>query len=212
MALTRTKRPLSNAETRLLTRRLTSVQKARRRAIFRVTASGAPITGALCILTLLASSTDPRIVVGFWLAVTLLLISWVSSERRRAFSTSIGRLESALRGNTAEVVRATSPQCLAFEEIEDEGACYAFQVEAQQVLFVIGQDFYESARFPNSDFSLVHIRAESGDLVEMAFLSGGSKLKPARIVPATVKATLKIPEHLTVIDGSLADLEARLAA
>lgn len=105
-----------------------------------------------------------------------------------------------------------APQCLVFEEIEDEGACYAFQVEPEQVLFVVGQDFYESARFPNSDFSLVHIRAESGDLVEMPFLYRGSKLSPIRTVPARVKATLRIPEHLSVMEGSLADLEARLAA
>jgi len=179
---------------------------------FRVAASGAPITGALCFLTLLASSTDPRIVVGFWLAVTLLLIAWVSFERRRASNASIGRLESALRRNKAEVVRVTSPQCLAFEEIEDEGACFAFQVEPEQVLFVVGQDFYESARFPNSDFSLVHIRTESGDLVEMPFLYSGSKLRPIRTVPARLRATLRIPEHLSLIDGTLAEIEARLAA
>lgn len=212
MSLTRTTRPLLKAEIRLLTRRLASVQKARRRTVFRVAASGTPVTGALCILTLLASSTDPRIVVGFWFAVTLILIAWVSFERRRAFGKSIGRLESALRGNTAEVVRVISSQCLAFAEIEDEGACYAFQVEPERVLFVVGQGFYESVRFPNSDFSLVHIHAESGELVEVPLLIAGSKLIPVRTVPATLKATLKIPEHLSVVAGSLAGLEARLAA
>ncbi len=96
--------------------------------------------------------------------------------------------------------------------MEDEGACYAFQVEAEQVLFVVGQDFYESARFPNSDFSLVHIRTESGELVEMAFVYGGSKLSPIHTVPAARKSTLQIPQHLSVINARLSDIEARLAA
>jgi hypothetical protein len=212
MALARTTRPLSNAETRLLTKRLVSAQKARSRTVFRVAMSGAPITGALCILTLLASSADPRIVVAFWLAVTLFLIAWLSFERHRVTNRSISLLKSALRRNRAEVVSVSSPECLAFEEIDDEGACYAFQVEPTQVLFVVGQDFYESARFPNSDFSLVRIHAESGELVAMPIIFAGSKLRPVHSVPAAQKATLKIPEHLEVIGGTLADIASRLAA
>jgi hypothetical protein len=36
-----------------------------------------------------------------------------------------------------------------FEEIEDEGACFAFQIEGRnEIVFLSGQEFYEGPRLP----------------------------------------------------------------
>jgi len=49
-----------------------------------------------------------------------------------------------------------------FEEEEDEDACYAFQLDGGRILFVAGQSYYRSARFPNTDFSLVGLYDKEG--------------------------------------------------
>jgi hypothetical protein len=66
-----------------------------------------------------------------------------------------------------------------FEEIEDEGACYAFELEGGRVVFVAGQEFTESARFPSLDFSLVYPLVEQGRPVEMFIEKRGGKAAPA---------------------------------
>jgi hypothetical protein len=97
------------------------------------------------------------------------------------------------------------------EEVEDEGACYAFQLSGKRIVFVSGQNFYPSARFPNSDFSLVDIYGENNVLVETFIEKHGKKLRPRRKISAEVTSKMKVPDHLQVIEGKLDDLEELLA-
>ncbi len=94
-----------------------------------------------------------------------------------------------------------------FEEIEDEGACYAFAIDEGRLAFVEGQDFYAGARFPSLDFSLVYVLDEAGQSVDMLIDKRGPKAAPTRIVPAAIKKTLDVPSHLELRAGTLADLE-----
>jgi hypothetical protein len=93
------------------------------------------------------------------------------------------------------------------EEEEDEGACYALQLENNKIIFVTGQDDYASAWFPNTDFSLVEIYGDGNVLVEGFIEKNGKKLTPQRTISAKVKSKLRIPDHLEVIDGGPGDLE-----
>lgn len=96
---------------------------------------------------------------------------------------------------------------LEFEEIEDEGACYAFQISDEEILFIEGQEFYSSAKFPNTDFEIVRIFDSRGNLAEQLIHKLGIRLKALRQVPAPIKVSLRMPEHLERVRGRLQDLE-----
>jgi len=98
------------------------------------------------------------------------------------------------------------------EEVEDEGPCYAFQVNDERIVFVEGQDFYPSARFPNTDFELVEIHDGAGKLVSMVIDKHGEKLTPLRRVSAEGQLQLYRPAHLATVPGRLVDIEDILAA
>jgi hypothetical protein len=93
-----------------------------------------------------------------------------------------------------------------FEEIEDEGACYAFQVTPSQIVFVCGQDFYPTRKFPSSDFSIIDVAGFLDHIVCRA-----TKLKPVRVIDGKTKQGLEYVEHLQVIEGRLDQLEKLLA-
>jgi hypothetical protein len=143
-----------------------------------------------------------------WLVIGL----WSMSSARKHLSKQIARLEEALSRNRAAVTRIASEQMVEFEEIEDEGACYAFQVAENKITFVSGQEYYPSAKFPNSDFDIVDISASDGFPVEGGIEKRGKKLAPLRRIIAKAKETLTVPDDLSVIDGKLEDLEELLRA
>ena len=116
-------------------------------------------------------------------------------------------LESALRRNEADVYDIRAGAFAEIEEIEDEGACYAFEVDAGRLVFITGQQFYEGARFPSLDFSLVYLLDEAGQPVDMVIDKRGPRATAARKVPAAIKQKLDVPDHLEVRVGHLDNLE-----
>ena len=119
-------------------------------------------------------------------------------------------LESALRRNEADVVDIHATSYVEFEEVEDEGACYAFQLDDTRVVFISGQEFYPEAKFPSLDFSLVDVLDEAGRAVDMVIEKRGAKAAPAYVIPAATKQRLEIPEHLEVRSIDIARLEQQL--
>jgi hypothetical protein len=108
---------------------------------------------------------------------------------------------------------SNSVKCdVEFEEEEDEGACYAFQLDKCQIVFVSGQDFYPSAKFPNTDFSVVNIYADDGKLVESLIEKNGDKLKALRKISSRAKSGMTIPGNLETVDGDLSQIEQVLAS
>lgn len=171
------------------------------------------VIGLLWVLTLLASDAPALVVTAFWLVVEGGLAMWVRRDFRadeRHLTAIAAHVESALRRNVADVydIRATS--FIGFDEIEDEGACYAFQLDGDRVVFIQGQEFYEASRFPSLDFSLVLPLDEAGRPVYSLIEKRGLKATPLRLVPADVKRTLVIPEHLELRDGTLDRVEESL--
>jgi len=154
-------------------------------------------------------------VTAFWGVVGAGLAWWVRRDMGRDAADLHGlaaNLESALTRNLAEVYDLRAAAFVAFEEIEDEGACYAFALPGDQLAFVTGQEFYEGARFPSLDFSLVYLLDERDRPVDMLIDKRGSRALPARTIPAATKRALVLPEHLQVIDGRPDDLELRLSS
>jgi hypothetical protein len=173
--------------------------------------------GGLWGLTMLATMADKQgsrwHVSGLiWLAIALPICVWSYRSARPKQLSDVRLFESALRRNEAKVIRIQSQAMVRFEEVEDEGACYAFQLKSGHIVFIEGQDFYPSARFPSSDFWLVDIYAENHVLAVSLIEKHGRKIVPIRKISAQETAKLRIPIHLQTVAGDLNQIESLLAS
>jgi hypothetical protein len=204
------RRPLTETERRVIRAKIRSLTATGRRAsrVYLPIACGVVLV--LWFLTLMASDAPWLVVTAFWLVVGGGITLWVRRDMRKHAGQLEGiarGLESALRRNAADVYDVRASSFAVLEEIEDEGACYVFQLEGDRLVFIAGQEFYEAARFPSHDFSLVYILDEHGRRVDMFIDKRGAKAAPARTIPAVVKRKLDVPAHLEVHIGRIENLE-----
>lgn len=208
------RRPLTAAEVRLLRAKTSSLRRRGPRAYSAGLWIGIATIVVLWALTVAASDAPLLVITGFWIVAGAAIILWVRRDLgadRRTFDAIAAAHDSALRRNLADVYDIRSSGFVEFEEIEDEGACYAFQLEGTDaVVFLSGQEFYEEARFPGLDFSLVFPLDEAGRRVDMLIEKRGAKARAVRRVPRGVKERLTIPEDLQIVPGTLDDLESRI--
>ena len=207
------RRALTDAERRLLKARGSSFRHIGHRAVSRGWWVGAVAIAVLWALTMVASDAPALVITGFWLVAGGVIVLWVRRDLgadRRTLDHVAAGLESAIRRNEADVYDIRASGLVEFEEMEDEGACYAFQLEGDRLVFLQGQEFYEEARFPSLDFSLVFPLDESGRRVDMLIEKRGPKATPERRIPGSLKESLAIPEDLQIIEGTLAGIEDRL--
>jgi hypothetical protein len=201
-------RPLSERDRRFLKGHLSRERSGLKAGPVQCLTCSVIVLGVAVLAVVLGN--PPRSVLVLTVAAYLLIILWVHWSVRRERLVKIRRLERALDRNEAHVVHIQSDEMVEFEEIEDEGASYAFQVSDDRIVFVCGQDFYASARFPNSDFSMVWIRDERGELLDFYIEKHGVKLKPIRTISAQRKRELRVLGRLETIQGKLSDLERLL--
>jgi hypothetical protein len=180
-------RPLSEKERRLLSAAL--AQRQRRLATHhrRTLVLGLALFVIMWGLMVMATMADKKGPTWYWsmlisLGIALPISMWSYLSLRPKRFADVGNFESALRRNEARVIRIQSDMMVEFEEQEDEGACYAFQLNDHRIVFVSGQEFYPSAKFPNTDFSLVAIYGDNEVLVEGCIEKHGNQLKPARTI------------------------------
>jgi hypothetical protein len=206
------RRPLTAIERRLLTTKIRSLTARQRRASKAAIPIAAAIVFVLWLWTMLASDAPWTVVTAFWVVVGAGLAVWTRRDvagNASSFGQMARDLESALRRDAADVYDVRAQAFVEFEEIEDEGACFAFDLGDGRLVFVSGQEFYAAARWPSLDFSLVYVLDEQERVVEMLIDKRGDKASPVRTVPASVKRTLRVPDHLEVIAGGLDGLESR---
>ena len=209
-------RPLTPAEQRLMQTAVAGRRNRFRSLTSRVLQASALIIGILWLLSLLASHFSSQkmpwwIITLFWIVVGGAIALWICIPEKGKLAADLAKFEKAAERCKAIVVQVRSDRLVEFEEVEDEGASYAFQLQDGRIRFIDGQDYYASARFPNTDFSLVHILSDDGELLESQIVKHGQKLKPVRIIPAKVKSNLKVPGHLEIIQGNVDDLERLLS-
>jgi hypothetical protein len=207
------RRPLTETQSRLIRAKIRSLTTRGRRA----SAISIPITAGFVLIlwlwTILASNAPWLVVTAFWISVGGGIALWVRRDMRTHAGHLEGMarsLESALRRDAADVYDVRAKAFAEFEEIEDEGACYAFELDDNRLVFVTGQQFYDSARFPSLDFSLVYVRDEAGQTVDMLIDKRGAKAIAAKKIPAATKQKLDMPDHLEVRIGTIDDLETVL--
>ena len=207
------RRPLTEPERRLIRAKIRSLTARGRRARTVAVPIAGGVVLVLWVWTILATDAPWFIVTAFWLIVGGALALWVRRGMRtdeRRLAGMARDLESALRRNAADVYDVRARSFAEFEEIEDEGACYAFELDDDRLVFITGQQFYESARFPSLDFSLVYVLDEAGQAVDMLIDKRGAKATAVRRIPAAVKQRLDLPDHLEARVGRIADLEGSL--
>jgi hypothetical protein len=203
-------RSLSDTERQHLTTRLEGARAESRRAMLKTAAASAAVCGPLMLLTLWLSDAPAAVVVGFWSVITLVFTLWIGLPWRRLMRGQIPILEDALDANRARDIVIRSERVVEFEEEEDEGACYAFDRDGASAIFVIGQEFYEDDDFPNSDFSMTELLGRNGQPVDWLLTKRGRKLTPERVVPASIKNALELPDHLEIVAAPLERVESAL--
>ncbi len=206
-------RPLTPAEQRLLRARIRDLQSRLQRGPKALLVAPG-ISSILWVLTLALSDSPWLIVTAFWILLGSGITLWVRRDLRKdlGYLAEMRRgYESAYARNEAEVFPIRARSFVEFEEVEDEGACYAFEIEDDRLVFVVGQEFYPKAEFPSHDFSFVHIVDEEGRVVDTHIEKRGARAAAARTIPAATKLELEIPEHLEVLDGGPGEIEDLLS-
>jgi hypothetical protein len=205
----REQRSLNDKETRSLHLAIASAKREITVISKRMYFVGPIIIAVLWGLTLLATRKVlvPTI---FWVLIGTLICIWAWAEAVRPHRKRIAESEDAIKNARADEAIISTDAVVEFHEIEDEGACYAFQIEKDKIVFVCGQDFYTGPKFPSTDFSIVSVYGRNGDFVQLLIEKRGEKLQPIRTISADVKAHLHIPEHLEIVAGKLDDLESIL--
>jgi hypothetical protein len=205
-------RPLTGEEHFQLFTRLQTAREASRKALPKSLAASATVCGALMLLTLRLSDAPVLVIVGFWVVMMAVFTVWIGMPGRRLMLGQIPILEGALHGNRARELRLRSERVIEFEEIEDEGACYAFDYDGVSSIFVVGQEFYEDDDFPNNDFSMTELLGATGAPIDVLLTKRGRKLIPERVIPAAIKNELELPDHLEIVPAPLDRIESALRA
>jgi hypothetical protein len=175
---------------------------AGRRAIVGFGSASLLVCGVLAVLTLVVSDAPPVVVVGFWAALAVLFALWTGLPARRHWLERAASLEQALVTNRARVTRINTSRVVEFEEVEDEGACFAFDAGPGRTIVVAGQEFYADDTFPNSDFSIVEVQGPAG-AVDVVITRAGRKVEPERRVSAAQKRSMELPDHLEIVDVAI---------
>ena len=207
VALGAVRRSLNEKERRAIRAKIARLTASQRRALTTYLPIAAGVMFVLWLWTILASDAP-------WLVVGAGITLWVRRDMRSHAGQLAGMvrsLQSAIRRNEADVYDIRARSFAVLEEIEDEGACYAFELEGDRLVFICGQEFYEAARFPSLDFSLVYALDESGAAVDMFIEKRADKATPSRMIAAAVKRHLDVPDHLEVRAGRIATIEAALS-
>lgn len=209
-------RPLTEAERRLLRCKIREYGRRPDDLARSVRLAGVAIVGVLWLWTLLATDLSWLVVTAVWLVIGVSIYVWVLRDLRKELGHLPGvvsSMESALERNEVESLDIEAVGYAEFEEVADEGACWVFDLGDGRVVFLVGQQFYPSARFPSLDFSVVYPLDEDGASVDMWIVKRGDAVPPDRVIPAEEKWELFgdwFPEPLDVVHGDLAGLEESL--
>lgn len=203
----RTGRTLSDQEERRL-RRLLTRRPRLSLASPRLWIVGLGASGVLWVVTVLASKLVfwPTVL---WLPFAILMPLWIGWDEHRKDRARRCGIESALAANHAEEIRVATTEAVVFDEIEDLGEAWAFQVDPDRVLF-LGPRQDLPRGFPTTAFSYSEILDATGIIIDVRFALQGEKLAPVRRIPAEAQRGLDLSRDLELLPGKLDRLEGLL--
>jgi hypothetical protein len=141
-------------------------------------------------------------------AVYLPIFAWATRDARRDSLQRRKRWQAILDDNRVDVLRCVAGEVVEWEEKEDEGKTYFFQIEEDKILVLTGQEYYPTRRFPNDDFELVISEGERPVFGYTRCL--GNKLNPQFVLPASSKREWYQPQDREIFEGRVSDLESIL--
>ncbi|MEI6516727.1 MAG: hypothetical protein WCO77_12190 [bacterium] len=204
-------RPLNDKDVRNLRLGIAAARKQIKAARKRAFIGGPIIIAVLWGLTLLfAGSSSAVTATLFWLLIGIPICIASGADAIRPHRKRIILRETALSNGQTEEIRIIADAMVDLEEVDDEGVCFAFQVDQDRIVFVCGQDFYAGPKFPNTDFSIISIRTQDGKLADLTIEKHGEKLRPLRKISAVARTPLRCPQHLELVPGKLDNIEAIL--
>lgn len=176
-------RPLGPKERRVL-----SMSKGRRNAgglrrlIITLLVLFVPVLGLAIISTGGRLGGDDFFHLGIYGLILIGIGIWVELEDRHRNRGRQRLIDGVLTHGKVRETAIKASRLWLYEEIEDEGHIYLFELEGGLVAILCGQEFYESSRFPNDDFRINEILAGDGRVVEVLIEKRGGKLAPERRV------------------------------
>ena len=143
---------------------------------------------------------------------TILFVSVIRSIIRhdKHNRAMIRAVNDALQNGTAVEETIKSDRMIEIQELEDEGACYLFEVEDKKLLLLFGQEYYPGPKFPVTDFSLIQIQDSKKNPIEFFIEKRGEKLKPYRTIPAKDRLKQMIPYDQKFIHCGIDELDEYL--
>jgi hypothetical protein len=145
--------------------------------------------------------------VGTFLFVSVCLSKLRQDKQNRVI---ISALSDSLQNRTAAEEIVKSDRMIEVRELEDEGACYLFEVEDRKLLLLFGQEYYPGTKFPSTDFSLIQILDSKKNTVEFFIEKRGEKLKPYRTISSRDRFKQIIPYDQKFINCGIDELEEHL--
>ena len=110
--------------------------------------------------------------------------------------------EEATEVNVREI---KAERLIEFQEFEDLGVMYCFEVEPNKFFILNGQDYYETPRFPCLNFEIIEIQG-----LLYTIRPKSKKHKPDRSLPETVARDLGFYENEVLIEGTFENIEENL--
>jgi hypothetical protein len=146
--------------------------------------------------------------VGTFLFVSVCRSMLRQDKHNRAM---IHAIDDVLQNGTVVEEIVKSDRMIEVQELEDEGACYLFEVEDKKLLLLFGQEYYPGTKFPSTDFSLIRILDSKNNPVEFFIEKRGEKLKPYRTIPEKDRLKQIIPYEQKFINCGIDELDEHLA-
>ena len=211
-------RPLTPAERRWL--RFVAARRERRllrAAPYVMLLVGIVLFGGFWGLSVLARNADKTgpswRVFGFcWLVLGTVITLWAYRDVKPHVRVLQEKFRSALRQNTACEIRVISSMVIECKNKQDrKKGWYAFQFDDKRIVFVRAQFCRRVRGFPTSDFSMVDIADEKGNVVIGFSRNHGDPLVPARNISKQEAVRLRIPEHLEIVSGNLTQIDRLLS-
>jgi hypothetical protein len=212
------RRPLTDLDRGLLAEEMSFIDE-RWRHLRRFTIAAPLLLLAAGGLFLLLQGFENRALfylAAFVLAVFLGIVLWVYRENALMLAAREAALRRALDRDEVRVLHCRADNMLAVPEAADEGPGYFFQVEPYAILYLDGQAYYPTNRFPNTDFEVVEVLDEQGVVIAGRINCLGERITAERALTPAQKARLvrqdRLPADMSLIDGALAGVEERLLA
>lgn len=209
--LLRETRSLTETQRKLLAEEIKEIHDRKRLFCRRLAIAYLSFCIFCCGLTIFAANVAWYWAVIAWSLIGACLFGWSVLEENSKNRKHVDRLARILEKNEAEVIHVESHEMVEFEEIEDEGATYAFQVDSEQILLLSGQEFYPTEAFPSSRFEIICMNDAMKCGLDTSIESFGDKLQPLRTISVAAQNNFRYVQGVEVLNGRLNDIERLLS-